>query len=180
MFTVIKRRTVQKACRLGEQSPLLEQLLQERKIVPTVPGEYLVLSLETDGMCGQVAHDGDFIKVDTDGNAYPNDAEYFLRKHTWVGEDTYMQKTEHLAAWDTGETMCDEISFLIEKKGLIIDPQSRDKYFSAPLWGTMLYAAEDAVIIFYSISRDKNGTITDAEFNFIDRSIFDKTYERIG
>ena len=76
--------------------------------------------------------------------------------------------------------MCDEIAFLMEEKGLVIDRQSRDRYFSAPLWGTTLYAARDAVIIFYSITRDQMGRIIDADFNFVERGVFGKTYERIG
>ena len=46
--------------------------------------------------------------------------------------------------------------------------------------GTMLQAARDAVIVFYSIVRDENGMLTDADFNFVERSIFEQTYERIG
>lgn len=180
MFTVLKKGTIQMACRLGEESPLLNQLLQEKKVARLSSGEYQVFSIETDGIHGQIAHEGDFVKVDTEGNAYPNAAESFLQKHVRTGENTYMQKPQRLSAWDTDEPMCDEIAFLIEKKGLLIDTGSQERYFSAPLWGTMLYAAHDAVIIFYSITRDGNGLITDADFNFVERSIFEQTYERIS
>ena len=179
MFMALKKGTIQKACRLGEESPLLRQLLQEKKIVPVSSGTYQVFSVETDGVRGQIAYDGDFVKMDIEGNVYPNAAEFFLSKHTQIGEDTYMQKPQQLPAWDAAEPMCDEIAFLIEKKNLVIDRLSRDRYFSAPLWGTMLYAAHDAVIVFYSITRDEDGTITDASFNFVERGIFEKTYERI-
>lgn len=180
MFTAIKKGMVQKACRLGEESPLLERLLEEKKIVPAAPGEYQVFSIETDGVRGQIARDGDFVKVDAEGNVYPNEAAFFLEKHTRIGEDAYLQVPKELPAWDALEPMCDEIAFLIEKKGLVIDPDCPDRYFSAPLWGTVLYAAKDAVILFYSITRDENGMITDADFNFVERGIFEKTYERIG
>ena len=180
MFTALKKGSVQMACRLGEDSPLLERLLQEKKIVLVSPGEYQVFSTETDGVHGQIAHDGDFVKLDVNGNAYPNDAEFFLKKHTKIGENTYMQNPQKLPAWDADEPMCDEIAFLIQKKGLVIDRSNRERYFSAPLWGTMLQAARDAVIVFYSIVRDENGMITDADFNFVERGVFGKTYERIG
>ncbi len=179
MFTALKKGIVQKACRLGEDSPLLEQLMQEKKVVQIAPGEYQVFSIETDGAHGQIAHDGDFVKLDAKGNVYPNDADFFLEKHTKVGEDAYLQKAQRLSAWDVEEPMCDEISFLIEHKGLVIDRKSRERYFSAPLWGTVLYGARDAVIIFYSITRDEGGLITDAEFNFVERGVFEQTYERI-
>ena len=179
MFTAIKKGTIQKACRLGEESPLLEQLLREGKIIQTTPGEYQVFSIETDGKHGQIAHDGDFVKVDAKGNAYPNSADFFLEKHMQIGENTYMQKPQRLSAWDADEPMCDEIAFLMQQKGLVIDRSSQERYFSAPLWGTMLYAARDAVILFYSITRDENGLITDADFNFAERGVFTQTYERI-
>ena len=179
MFTALKKGTVQKACRLGEESPLLEKLLQEKKIVPVSPGVYQVFSLETDGIHGQIAYDGDFVKLDAEGNAYPNDAGFFLKKHTWIGENTYMQNPQQLPAWDADEPMCDEIAFLLQKKGLVIDRGSRDRYYSAPLWGTVLYGARDAVIVFYSITRDRDGLITDADFNFVERGVFEQTYERI-
>ncbi|MBQ1412657.1 MAG: hypothetical protein IIY93_05645, partial [Clostridia bacterium] len=50
-------------------------------------------------------------------------------------------------------------------------------YFNAVLWGAPLSAAKDAVICFYSITRDGNGVITDADFNFISRAEFEKTYD---
>lgn len=179
MFTAIKKGTIQEACRLGEESPLLEQLLQEGKVIQTTPGEYQVFSIETDGKHGQIAHDGDYVKVDAKGNAYPNSAEVFLEKHMKLGENVYIQKLQRLSAWDAQEPMCDEIAFLMEEKGLVIDRQSRDRYFSAPLWGTTLYGAQDAVIIFYSVTRDQMGKITDADFNFVERGVFAQTYERI-
>jgi len=36
--------------------------------------------------------------------------------------------------------------------------------------------AADAVIVFYSITKDEDGTITDADFNFVARDEFDRTY----
>lgn len=180
MFTALKRSFPVKACRLGENSALFDKLVQDKKIICDSSGNYRILSFETDQVNGEIAQGGDFVKVDPKGGVYPNKAEYFLQRHIRIGEDLYMQKEQRLPAWDAQEPMSDEIAFLIEKKGLVIDRQSRDRYFSAPLWGTMLYAARDAVIIFYSITRDGNGLITDASFNFVKREVFAQTYERIG
>ena len=73
--------------------------------------------------------------------------------------------------------MSRKIKFLIEQKQLTFHEEDPEKYFQAPLWGTNLSAKKDAVIVFYSIERDENGEIRDAEFNFVARDEFDKTYE---
>lgn len=180
MYTVLKKSFPVQACRLGEDSPLLKRLMEEKKIVAVGPGQYQVFSVETDGVKGELACDGDFVKLDVNGEVYPNRADFFLHKHKQIGENTYVQEEQRLLAWDAQEPMCDEIAFLLEKKGLVINQQSDDHYYSAPLWGTALFAARDAVIIFYSISRDKQGRIMYADYNFVERRVFDKTYERIG
>lgn len=72
--------------------------------------------------------------------------------------------------------MCEEIQFLIQEKGLEINKDDFQNFFSAPLWGTKESAAGDAVIVFYSITRNAEGYITDADFNFVCRSEFNKTY----
>ena len=180
MYTVVKKNLLVQACRLGEDSPLYQRLVEEGKIVPVSDGVYQVLSLETDGQHGEIACDGDFVKVDPKGCAYPNEADIFLENHVKIGENLYMEKTQRRPAWDVQEPMCDEIAFLMEQKGLVIDRQSTDRYFSAPLCGTTLYAARDAVIVFYSITRGENGLITDAIFNFVNREVFIESYERLG
>lgn len=76
--------------------------------------------------------------------------------------------------------MCPEVEFLTEKKGLVIDRASSDRRYTAELWGTTEIAAEDAMIMFYSISYDDTGNVTDAEYNFVERSEFDRTYSVLG
>lgn len=62
---------------------------------------------------------------------------------------------------------------------LLINEEDPDRYFSAQLWGTTLSAAKDAVIVFYSVTRDPDGKILEISFNFVARSEFDKTYDII-
>lgn len=76
--------------------------------------------------------------------------------------------------------MCTEMRFLVEKKGLIIDETSKNRRYTAQLWGTTEVAAEDAVIVFYRISYDDAGNVTDCDWNFVERAEFDKTYSIIG
>ena len=65
------------------------------------------------------------------------------------------------------------------QKGLVIDETSEEKYFTAPLWGTMLSAAKNAMIIFYELLWDRDGKVVEADFNFVARSEFEKTYNMI-
>ena len=40
-------------------------------------------------------------------------------------------------------------------------------------------AAEDAMIVFYSISYDETGKVIDADYNFVGRREFEKTYSML-
>ena len=76
-----------------------------------------------------------------------------------------------------GDPMGPEMQYLVEHKQLTFHEDEPNRYFQAPLWGTMLSAARNAVIVFYRIDRDESGKILDAEFNFVARDEFEKTYE---
>ena len=79
-------------------------------------------------------------------------------------------------AWEKEDEISPEIEFLIEHKGLIINPDDSENFFGAELWGAWLTAAEDAVLIFYSVSYDESDAVTDADFNFVARNEFNDTY----
>ena len=68
------------------------------------------------------------------------------------------------------------IRFLKEHKGLVICPEDPDRYFTAPLWGTLESAGANAVIVFYRVERDVNGSILDVDFNFVAHVEFEKSY----
>lgn len=180
MFKVQKKATRLHAYRLGDPHPVLDRLIAEGGIVPQEDGMFEILSLEAaagGSGKGELAKTGDYIKLSLDGVPYPNAADFFLANHRKVGEDEYEQVAKPLQAWSVREPMCDEIRFLIDHKDLVINEDDEQKYFTAPLWGTVESAAKDSVIIFYSIDRDENGGITDAAFNFVIRGDFDKTYD---
>jgi len=126
---------------------------------------------------GQLAHSGDYIKLSADGFPYPNAAEFFHANHRRIAGDEYEQIPKPLKAWTAQEPMCEEIRFLIEQKGLVIADSDEGRYYTAPLWGTMESAAKSDVIVFYRIERDACGRIIDAEFNFVVRDEFDRTYD---
>ncbi|MGI6095695.1 MAG: hypothetical protein ACOYBL_09720 [Lachnospiraceae bacterium] len=179
MFHVMKKKgKVVRAYQLGSDSAVIKEFMADGKIKDLGDGNYAVYSQEAVNgkVGGEVAKVGDWIKIDSSGCPYPNDRDFFEKNHLSIKGDTYEQIAKPLPAWDAKCEMCPEVAFLVEKKGLIIDETSKEQRYSAELWGTKEAASADAVIIFYSISYDKNGCIIDADFNFVERSEFQKIY----
>ncbi len=164
-----------KAYCLGQPHSVIEELITRGLLKKVNETQWRLLSQEaTEGEC---AKSGDYLKLDTAGMPYPNTKEFFEKNHIHRGGDEYEQIPKPLSAWAAEDDMCPEVQFLIEKKGLVFNEKSVCAYFKAPLWGDMLLAAKDAVIIFYDIKYDAEKNVTDADFNFVSRSEFEKTYE---
>lgn len=174
-----KKALVIRAFRLGEKSEEIEKLMAEGRIRKKKDGSFEVFSQEAKSGEGEIAYPGDYIKIDSSGTPYPNRAEYFEKHHRHLKEETYEQLPEDLMIWTAEDEICPEITFLMEEKGLTLEPGHPECFFQAPLWGTKLSAARDAVLVFYETERDSEGNICDAEFNFVDREEFEKTYEVI-
>ena len=164
------------AYHLGDHSETECRLIEEGLIRPRNDGTYELFSLEAVNGSGQIACRGDYFKLSSDGHPYPNDKKFFEEKHRHLENDRYEQIPAPLDVWCAEDEIGPEIRFLLEHKGLVLDPSVPEKYFTAPLWGTLLSAAQDAVLVFYSITRDADGTITDADFNFVARDEFERTY----
>jgi hypothetical protein len=124
-------------------------------------GEYELFSQEAKSGSGEKANAGDFFKVDKAGYPYPNKWDWFLANHRHIDADSYEQLPKPMDAWETTEPVTPEIDFLINHKGLKLSPDTPEQYFGAELWGAWLTAASDAVLVFYSVTRDENGVITD-------------------
>lgn len=177
MRTIIKSKQPQvKAWQLGRNSPMEQQMLREGKIRCLSPGHYEIFSQEALGKTGELAEAGDYFKVDHAGYPYPNQRAYFEANHTPLGGEDYLQIPKPLEAWLLGDPEEEIIAFLQTHKGLQIRPEQPDACFRAPLWGSILTAAADAVLVIYRTVRDEAGRICDAEFNFVARPEFDKTY----
>ena len=164
------------ASRLGDNTPTERKLIMEGKIHLTDDGSYEIFSLEAVNGNGERAERGDYIKFSSDGTPYPNTKEFFNANHRRISDNIYEQIPKPVDTWTADEEQSDVIRWLIENNRLVINPSDPERYFNAPLWGTLLSAAEDAVIIFYSITRDSDGNITDTDFNFIARDEFNLTY----
>lgn len=164
------------AYRLGDNTETELRLIREGLIRVNSDESYELFSLEAVSGHGEVCHKGDYFKISSDGHPYPNEKNFFEANHRLLDDGSYEQIPKPLDIWTSADEICPEILFLMEHKGLIIDPESTDRYFTAPLWGTVLSAAIDAVIVFYSITRETDGTITDADFNFVAGDEFRRTY----
>ena len=176
MAKVIKNKGKEvRAWELGTNSPMERKLIAEGKIQKTCNG-FLLFSQEAQSGEGEHAKAGDFFKVDKAGYPYPNKRDFFLLNHTPIEGDTYEQHPKELLAWEIAEEITPEVQFLIDHKGLVLNPQKPDQYFGAKLWGAWLTAASDAVLIFYSVSYDDEGNVIDADFNFVARAEFEAAY----
>lgn len=179
MYKVIKNKgKIVKAYQLGTDNAVIKALIKNGKIRDLGDGRYEIYSQEAvnGGIAGEIAMVGDWIKLDGSGFPYPNNQEYFLNNHRYIEKDTFEQLPKPLLALDAKLGMCPELTFLMEKKGLIIDKASFDRHYTAKLWGTTEVASADAMIVLYSVSYDEAGNITDCDWNFVERREFDKTY----
>ena len=179
MYKVIKNKgNIIKAYQLGTDSPVLRTLIEDGKICDIENDRYEIHSRETANgeSGGQIAVTGDWIKIDSSGFPYPNSREFFEANHRHIEGDRFEQLPKPLPAWDAKLEMCPEVAFLVEERRLIINENSFEQRYSAELWGTNETAAEDAMIVFYSISYDDEGKVIDAEYNFVERQEFEKTY----
>ncbi len=182
MYKVIKNKgKLIKAYQLGSDNAVIKELIQNGKIYDLGDGRYEIYSQEAvkGGVGGEKAMAGDWIKLDSVDNPYPNDKEYFEENHRHIEGDIFEQCPKLLPAWDEKLEMCPEITFLVEKKGLVIDQESSERRYTAKLWGTTEVAAEDAMLVFYSIYYDETGNVVDCDWNFVERSEFDRNYTMI-
>ena len=178
-YAVKSKKKIVKAYPLGQGHPMEAALIEEGAIRLLPDGSYELFSQEAVNGQGQIAQAGDYFKVDTvDGRhyPYPNRREYFMSNHTHLSGDEYEQANKPLLIWQTSEPVSEEVRWLVETGRMTLKPEDPAHYFNAFLWGAQLSAAEDATLVFYSVSRDEGGSITDISFNFVARAEFEASY----
>lgn len=177
MFKVIKNKgKIVQAYKLHKDNETIKELMKSGKITYIGDRKYEVHSLETVGGKGEIAVEGDWIKIDDNGYPYPNSKNFFESHHRFIEGDTYEQIPLPLNAWNEECGLCPEVEYLLKNKKLLIDDMSFEKRYSAELWGTQEFAAGNAIIIFYSISYDAEGKVRDIDFNFVEKKVFEKNY----
>lgn len=177
MLKVCKNKgNVVEAYCLGTGHEMEKKLCQEGKIKELPNGQYELFSQESHSGTGEIASSGDYFKIDSEGCPYPNKKKWFEGNHVHLEGDRYRQIPEIRDAWKVGEPMNEVLDFLLGKKLLKFCPENQGQYFETFREGTILTAAEDAVVVFYHVERDAEGNLTDVNFNFVARKEFDLTY----
>ena len=176
----IKENTKRQAWEFGAGSDMEQQLIRSGKLIAHEDGSYEVFTKEATEGKGQMAKTGDYFKVDTEGFPSPCEKEWFEKNHVHIEGDWYIQIAKPLKIWRKNDPEPEEIKYLLEKGELKIQSENPRKYFSAKLWGTMETAPDDAVIIFYSVDKNEDGTIESISFNFVDADYFRGNYKIVG
>lgn len=165
------------AYQLGEGAEAERRMIAEGKIVVHPDGSYELFSQES-AEHGERAQAGDFFKIDSSDYPYPNEKSWFIENHRPTAESNiYEQIPKPLLAWNVDEPECEEITWLKQQGKLIVNSTDTQHYFAAELWGTIERTPKDSIIVFYGVTRDKSGAITDVDFNFVARAEFEKTYD---
>ena len=172
-----KRQILFQAFCLGQNSRMELEYISSGKVRPVGNGTYEVFSVEAKDGKGEIAHSGDYVKLDSNGNPYPNSSTFFERNCIQVGENQYRQISTPVEVWFADEPICEVVSYLLLNNRLQINEGDQEHYFRAELWGAPLSSARNAAVVAYSVSRNAAGKITDVDFNFVERSEFDRTYE---
>lgn len=179
MKTITKKPRTFKAWQLGAGSAMEAEMISEGKIIQN-GDTYELFSQETIGHeKGEDAYTGDYFKVDSSGYPYPNKKESFERKNISVGEDEWQEKPAVYQTWEVSDGQCDAIDYLVSTGKLRIDEENEEHYFNAHLWGADLSSPKTSHVVFYSITADEEGTITDVDFNFVAEKQFFETYDFI-
>lgn len=178
---VIKKNTLSvRAFCLGCDSEMEKELLAGGSLCKYADNSYEVFSQEAVNGDGEFVSTGDYVIVDGSGTPYPNSKEYFEANYELIAGEEYRAIAKLREAWEYGEAIDDKMSFAIEHRGLVLNEASYEKYMTAPLYGSILSAAKNAVIVFYSVDRDENGAVVGVSFNFVERKEFERNYEVVG
>lgn len=168
------------AYELGANTQAERRMIEEGKIIAHADGSYELFSQETDEH-GERAQTGDFFKIDSSDYPYPNAKTWFIENHRPIDKpNAYEQIPKPLQAWTANEPECEEITWLKQQGKLIVNEADTQHYFTAELWGTVERTPRDSIIVFYGVTRDKSGAITDVDFNFVAKAEFEKTYDIVG
>lgn len=172
----IKENTKRQAWEFGAGSDMEKQLIGTGRLIAHPDGSYEVFTKEATEGKGQMAHIGDFFKVDEIGFPSPCERDWFKKNHKHIEGNWYLQTAKPLKIWRKGDPETEEYRFLIASGALNVNTEDPSKYFSAFLWGTKETAPENATIVFYSINRDEDEKITSIIFNFVDAEYFRNNY----
>ena len=163
-----------KAFELGKDTPIEKEFIASGKIIKH--REYYEIFSKESGQTGQFARIGDFVKIDNDNDPYPNKREDFLSQHNHIEGYYYVQIPRELLSWTYEDDRDDIIKYLLKTKKLLLDIDSENSFYQAKLWGTILTAKKDDIILVYNVTKADEKIIS-VDFNLVDKGEFNLTYE---
>ncbi len=172
MIKVRKKPGLVMAFSLGSENPFEDYFIDLGKLRKN-KDSYEVFSKETRGGRGQKADIGDFIKIDKQEDIYPVKAWDFEKNHKIISANIYLEASKVRKAFRASDLDGEIISYLMNKGFLQIlgDP---DQYYMARVGSGLVYGRKDDYLLIYS--EDMEGTCK-YDFNFVDKEVFEKTYE---
>lgn len=180
-YAIKNKKKLVHAYRLGDGSVMEQQLLREGAIRRLPNGSFELFSQETVQGKGEHALPGDYFKVDIVDRhhyPYPNTKAFFEANHTLVDavQSLYTQQPKPLQVWQKEDCMCPEIAFLLHAEQLQLCPADPEHYFQAELFGAPLTTSDKGTVVFYSVTRNPQGMVTNAEFNLVSEQDFTASY----
>lgn len=172
MIKVRKKPGLVMAFRLGRENPLEDYFIDIGKLRKNKES-YEIFSKETRGDRGQKADIGDFIKIDKQEDIYPVKAWDFGKNHKILSSNIYLEANRVRKAFRAGDLDGEIISYLMDR-GFLNLSEDPDKYFVGQVRSGLIYGKKEDYLLIYS--EDMDGPCK-YDFNFVDKDIFEKTYE---
>lgn len=172
MIKVRKKPGLVMAFSLGSQNPLEDYFIDLGKIRKKGDA-YEVFSKETRGDRGQRAEIDDFIKIDRNEDIYPVKAWDFEKNHKFLTANIYLEEDKVRKAFRADNLDGEIISYLMDR-GFLSLSEDPDKYFVGRVRSGLVYGKKEDYLLIYS--EDMDGPCK-YDFNFVDKDIFEKTYE---
>ena len=174
MQLAIKKTKLVEAYKLGQKSTVELNLINSGKIIRVGTNQYRLKSGEsTDD--GELALEGDFFKIDGDGNPYPNSHQWFTDHHRHIRDNTYEQISTPVQIWTADSPLSEEVEWLLNNKLLKLNPDDSTKYFNAHLWNSELSAPRNSILVLFAVKRDYQ-KIVSIDFNFVNHKHFLENY----
>lgn len=168
-----------KAWQLGKNSDMEQRLIVDEKIIHEA-GIYRLMSLEVvrGGRGGEEAQAGDWFRVEQlagDLYPFPMSEIYFRANYIHLKDDEFEAVPKILDAWFADDQISKEVQWLLDSGKLRLTNDS-EKFFVAEIWGSVLSAAKDSAIVFYSVTRTDSGEISGIDFNLVAREALERDY----
>ena len=155
----IKKNTKRQAWEFGAGSDMEQKMISSERIIRHPNGLYEVFSKEATEGKGQMAHTGDYFKVDEEGFPSPCERDWFQKNHEHLEADWYLQKAKPLKIWRKGDGESEEIKFLIDNGALTINEEEARNVRQMFDYAFANYSSQEVVVGNQTILEKKSKVI---------------------